>query len=227
MLIHKREIMKKYNKVKILIKKDNKHYRLFTVIHDFDKYQKPFIKISVPDIQKKQLIVKDIKKFVLPTEQDDLLKTDNVNMLSLIHELSYHYQTGCVHFKNIKDEHLYQNKNMPVLKNEKFLLVTRLVFNDLNFFSEYKKITTANDIILKLPFNGLGRLFNIYLLEDINMRLENDNEKLPRLDGYRLDIQGSNVHILIDEHCYMDEKLKPSKFSFSFFLPNDTRVIKS
>lgn len=217
--------VKKNNRVRILIKNNNKNYRLFTVIHDHDKYHEPFIKISVPDIKKKQLNVKEIKKFVLPTEQDNLLKTSNENMFSLIHELSYHYQTGCVHFKNIQDEHLYQKKNMPVLKNEKFLLVTRLVFNDLNFLSEYKKIATTNNIFLKLPFNNLGRLFNIYLLEDINIRLENNNEKLPRLDGYRLNIQGSSVHILIEEHCYTEEKLKPSKFSFSFFLPNDPRVL--
>jgi hypothetical protein len=219
--------MGKNNKIRILIKKDNNYYRLFTVIHHFDNHKEPYIKISVPDIQKKQLIIKDVKKYVSPIDQDNLLKDVKGDVINSLHELSYHYQTGIIHFKNIYDRHLYQMKDIPILHNEKFLLVTRLVFNDLSIISEYKKKITSNDIILQLPFNNLCRLFEIYLHEDINVRLENDKTELTRIGGYKLNIQGSNTHILIEEYCYSQKKFKPKNIMFSFFLPKDPKIVRN
>lgn len=208
------------NKVNFITDFNGDKYRLFSIIHKLDHKKEPYIKVVVPSVKDKDCNLYDGETYIQSVDQDSLFSKSGDLQINNIHELSFHYQSGVIHFKNSKNEYIGQVKNKPNLTSSKFMLVTRLVFNNLEKIDKYTKKIKSDSILLPFPFNNLGRLFEIYLTT-VNIKFENEQfEKIPQIGNYVLNIANSDVHIVINEHSYFKPDLVPINISFSWFLPN-------
>ena len=207
------------NKINFLVNSDNETYRLFSVMHGFDSKKEPYLKIVIPSIKSQSATLVKTDSYIQPMEQDSLFSKAGDSQVNNIHELSFHYISGVMHFKNAKNEYIGQTRDSERIGNEKFMLVSRLVFNNLEKVDRYNKEIKNDSIVLNLPFNELGRLFEVYLTT-VNLKFENTQfDNLPQIDTHVLDVHNSNVHIVVNEYCYFKKDLIPENISFSWFLP--------
>lgn len=208
-------------KVNFLVKSDERIYRLFSIMHEVDSHGEPYLKVIVPSLISTSTSILELDHYIHPIEQESLIANLGDYQVEQIHELTYHYVSGVTHFKNTDNEHIGQSKDGPKLTNNKYLLISRLVFNNLEKAEIYEKTVQKDSIVLELPFNHLGRLFEIYITS-VNLRIENSQiEKLPLLATYKITITGSEEVIIVNEYCYFYKDLKPENISFSWFLPNN------
>ena len=72
--------------------------------------------------------------------------------------------------------------------------------------------------------NKLGRLINLYLLEDINVRIDNDDERVGLIGSYNINVGGTKKYLIIQEFCYIQPQLKDDNIRFSVFVFDDTTI---
>jgi hypothetical protein len=194
-------------------------------MHEVDNHGEPYLKVIVPSLVSSSTSILKLDHYIHPIEQENLFSKLGECQLKQIHELTYHYVSGVAHFKNTENEHIGQSKNGPKLSNNKYILISRLVFNNLEKAKIYEKIVQEDSIVLELPFNHLGRLFEIYITS-VNLRIENSQiEKLPLLATYKITITDSNDVIIVNEYSYFHSDLMPENISFSWFLPNNSNKL--
>lgn len=188
-------------------------------MHGLDFKKEPYLKIAIPSIKSQSATLVKTDSYIQPMDQDSLFSKVGDSQVNNIHELSSHYISGVIHFKNAKNEYVCQIRDGEKIGNSKFMLVSRLVFNNLEKVDAYKKEIKNDSIVLSLPFNELGRLFEVYLTT-VNLKFENTQfDNLPQIDTHVLNIDNSNVHIVVNEYCYYKKNLVPENISFSWFLP--------
>lgn len=215
----------KSNLVNVLIQDDKGNlFRIFKIAHEKDKYGENYFKLMLPDLVGQQISTIKTDKYVKPPDIQAFVQIGHSTNLEEFHEFTYHYERGVAHLKNVRGERLHQYKNLPTLHHN-LLNFARIVLHDLNRFRRYTKAITGNDLVLKMPLNGLGRLFNLYLVDNINIRIENDDaERVVLLGSYQLNVTGANKLLLIQEFCYFNEDKMDKNTSFSMFIFKDTSV---
>lgn len=209
----------------ILLKDDKGNlYRIFKIFHDKDKYGENYFKVMIPDLIGKQLNTHKTSKYIKPPDLKKFFNSKVVLNTDELHEYTYHYESGVAHFKNNQGKRPYQLKNLPKLQENKFLNFIRFVIHDLTKFKIYKKPITKKDLVLKLQLNGFGRLLNLYLLEDVNVKIINDDERVALIGSYKINVEGTKKYIVIQEFCYAQPQSKEEKISFSLFIFNNTAI---
>ncbi|GEM_PF-6273793 len=217
--------MKNPQVVNVILKDEKENlYRIFKISHERDKYGENYFKVMVPDLIGKQIITRKTSTYIKPPDLEKLLG----NVINLgaeeFHEYTYHYESGVAHFKNSHGQYLHQMKNLPKLQENRFLNFIRFVIHDLGRFNIYKKQITEKDLILELPLNDFGRIINLYLLEDVNIKLINDDERVGLIGSYKINVKGTKRYVIVQEFCYSQPQLKEDKISFSLFVFNDTAI---
>lgn len=211
--------------VNILLKEDKGNlYRILKISHDKDKYGGNYFKAMIPDLIGKKINTHKSSKYIKPPDLKAFLSSKRRLNTEVFHEYTYHYESGVAHFKNSKGEHLYQIKNLPKLQDNKFVNFIRFVIHDLSKFKAYKKPITGNDLILELQLNDFGRLLNLYLLEDINVKIINNDERVALVGSYTINVKETKKYVVVQEFCYIQPQLKEEKISFSLFTFNNTAI---
>lgn len=201
----------------ILKNMDGINFRIFKIFHLKSKSE-PYIKISIPDIQENELEIRETEEIIKPPDSK-VFREQNPNFQKIkFHEFSYFYESGVSHFKDNIGQRPFIIKNHPKLSEVRKLNVLRFAVNDLTKFKTYSK-SNDNDLILTLPFNDFGRLFNLYLIEDINMRFNNNEPRTTLIGKHVFNIKDTKKYLIILEFAYsrpefVDKDLALSIYSF-------------
>lgn len=209
-----------------IILKDTKEvlYRIVKIGHEKDKYGNDYFKVMMPDLIGKKIHTKKTHQYVRPPDISAFIQSISEFNMEEFHEFTYHYTKGVAHFKNNRGKHIHQMKNLPKLQDKKFLNFIRFIIHDLKKFKIYKKSLTNNDLVLNLPLNNLGRLLNLYLLEDINIKIENNDKRVILIKDYKINISGTKKYLIIQEFCYSQPELKENNIDFILFVFDDTTI---
>ncbi|HLD92148.1 MAG TPA: hypothetical protein VI795_01990 [Patescibacteria group bacterium] len=199
-------------------------YRIYKISHGNDKYGENYFKVMVPDLIGRKIYTHKTSKYIKPPDLKAFFSSKRELNIDLFHEYTYHYESGVAHFKNNRGNHLYQIKNLPVLHENKFLNFIRFIIHDLSRFKVYKGRVTENDLVLELPLNNLGRLINLYLLENVNIKIVNDDERVSLIGSYKINVEGTSKYLIVQEFCYVQPQLKEDRIGFSLFVFNDTAI---